>query len=68
MTREQSALETKKKIRAATCGKEIADAMIAHFKGYTIPAMGLRDSGLSETMGHATPIDTFNAPLLTYLS
>lgn len=63
MDRIQSALETKKKIKAATCGKEVADAMIAHFKEYVIPAMGV-----PETMGHATPIDVLNAPLLTILS
>lgn len=60
MTREQSALETKRKIKMATCGKEVAEAMIAHFREYVIPNTKFDKVD--------TPIDVLNSPLLTHLS
>ena len=64
-TREQSQVVTKKKIRTATSGKEIAEAMILHFKTYTIPEMGVLGETEKTETETETPIDFLNAPLLS---
>jgi hypothetical protein len=39
MTREESKKDTIKKIRSHTCGKDITDAMLLHFRTYVIPEL-----------------------------
>jgi hypothetical protein len=39
LTREESKKETIRKIRSYTCGKEITDAMLLHFRTYLIPEL-----------------------------
>ena len=49
MTREESAKETKRKIKAAKNGKEIALAMREHFRSYILPNLPIKkDESLLE--------------------
>jgi len=50
-------VETLKKIKAATCGKEISEAMMTHFKTFIIPEMG-------KTERAPTAVEVLSAPLL----
>ena len=57
MTRQESRIETLKKIRTATCGKEITEALLYHFKTFTIPEMGVSERA-------PTASEVFSGPLL----
>ena len=63
MTRSESKVMTSKKIRTATSGKEIAEAMIAHFRTYTIPEMVVSEETEDP---RENPVDAINAPLLAF--
>jgi len=58
MTRDQSKMETLKKIKAASCGKEITEAILYHFRMYTIPEMGV------SIEKNPSPVEVFGSPLL----
>lgn len=56
MTREESAMMTKKRIREAKCGSDIAQAIIEHFKQF-------KNDQVEES-----PVEVFTAPLLDNFS
>jgi len=60
MTREESKIETLKKIKTAKCGKEISEAIISHFRQFPPEGVPIRSE--------PSPYEVLSAPLINSMA